>query len=503
MKKQFTYSIYRLLLVLFFAFTVNSCQKEISSLEIPKSLDLITEAKQHFNSSLKTNELSKEILSKNEKNKFQQLNKKVLWDYAKIKKASMGEAVRIPILYDKETFIKAGKDKKSMSLYNLSYLMMYKDKKNKMQTEWVVTIPDDDYVDRKRNSGVKFTGLIHVFDWNGNLLKSYKFTKDEKIFISKNLSFNNANIKIASESPLKTNNFEHQCTTTDWYTCVGTIDAPRLYGCNYNYSTTVCEWVYRQIAPSTPDETTGGAGGAPNDYTPDDLDCQPTAGENPQDPTIAPGDGGGVVMNSTTLCSDEKTVDDKLSLLIGSNSNLNEEQKILLNEVLINLTNDCGNNYLFNVLINKPKISFNVNTSGAFPAIYNPSNNSINFKNNTNIEYNNLQEELFHAFQNYQYSGGTSQYSGNNTAGSANIEFESKIFRDINCVMRGGTCNNALGGEYVDWILSITNFGTSYPSSISTNNFNLFIGIWRSQNPGYSNTTISTTLTPIALNNFL
>lgn len=198
MKKQFTYSIYRLLLVLFFAFTVNSCQKEISSLEIPKSLDLITEAKQHFNSSLKTNELSKEILSKNEKNKFQQLNKKVLWDYAKIKKASMGEAVRIPILYDKETFIKAGKDKKSMSLYNLSYLMMYKDKKNKMQTEWVVTIPDDDYVDRKRNSGVKFTGLIHVFDWNGNLLKSYKFTKDEKIFISKNLSFNNANIKIAS-----------------------------------------------------------------------------------------------------------------------------------------------------------------------------------------------------------------------------------------------------------------------------------------------------------------
>lgn len=277
MKKHLMQSIY-VLFAFILIISINSCKKDKPILETDvanKSLDLITEAKQYFDKSIEEAPIDIDLFGNKEKNKFQLLGKKVLWDYAKVKKASMGEAIRIPILYDKETYIKAGKDKKAMSLYNLSYLMMYKDKKNKMHTEWVITIPDDDYVDRKRNSGVKFTGLIYVLDWHGNLIKSYKFTKEGKIFQAKNLTFDNSNITTDDNSTIKTYNYREQCTIYKWYTCSGTVDDPRRDGCRFDYSTTTCEWVYIET-PQSPDGENPNGGGDPNDYPPEDTDCANT-----------------------------------------------------------------------------------------------------------------------------------------------------------------------------------------------------------------------------------
>lgn len=466
MKKLTTYSNYKLLLLFIAVIIVNSCKKENSISNVPlieiKSNKLINDAKNTFNHQIGSISNYQTLSSNSKKSYRHGLSKSPDWKNAAVKTLRNGKAVLVPIEYEKDIFLKVGDTKNSyQSLKTLSYLLIYNNKEKTKTIEWITLMPDDlDY----RTSGNKFNGKVIIEDWAGNFKKGYVFNKDGKIF---NLNIQNENIegpKVQSNN-VKVNDV--YCISTPWY--------------GQNISGGESFWYI------------GGY----------DTSCYST-GSPYEDNYINTGNelGGN---HGETFPSDYITVigEDKLSLLINSNSSLTEEQKSLLNNVLINLTSDCGNNYLFNILINKPKISFSVNSSQSFPAIYNPSNNSITFKNDSNLEYNNLQEELFHAFQNYQYAGGTSQYTGSSNVGSANIEFESKVFRDINCVMRGGTCNNALGGEYVDWILNITNFGTSYPSSISTTNFNLFIGIWRSQNPGYSNTTISTTLTPIALNNFL
>ncbi len=151
----------------------NSCKNEtdLQKQESPK--DFKTEAKTFFEENLAALE-NKKNFGEEKLDEFQKLSKKALWDFAKIQSITIGESVKIPISFSKNFYIKAGKDKRAISYQNLSYLMMYKDKSGKMHTEWVTTIPDDAYVDSKKNAGVKFSGVIIVRDWKGNIIKGYQ-----------------------------------------------------------------------------------------------------------------------------------------------------------------------------------------------------------------------------------------------------------------------------------------------------------------------------------------
>ncbi|TKB95536.1 hypothetical protein [Pedobacter cryophilus] len=335
-------------------FATNSCRKDIQNSEItvqPKTLDLIAEAKLYFNNSIKEVSREKDLNSSNDKNQFQLLNKKVLWDDAKVKKMASGEAVRVPIYYDEETFIKAGKDKRAMSLYNLSYLMMYKDKKGKMQMEWVITIPDDDYVDRKRNSGVKFTGIIHVLDWKGNLIKSYRYFKDESVSMGTKMTFTKENnLKVASnKQPIKQYDYWAQgCVSNTYWTCVSITSTGNEY-CGNFYSVETCYNIY-VIEPKGKEIpiSEGGGGGGPYDYIPDENDC-PVSG-NPENPGDQPPTDRNSPMSTSSSNCDGTINRDTINNLNNADADCIFERlknNVLFQNLLANFQNNKNLNITF------------------------------------------------------------------------------------------------------------------------------------------------------------
>lgn len=193
--------------------------------------------------------------------------------------------------------------------------MMYKDEKGKMQMEWVITIPDNDYVDRKRNSGVKFTGIIHVLDWKGNFIKSYRFNKDESVMLSTKMTFTKEhNLKVANnDQTIKPFDYWAQdCVTNTYWTC--TTSYNYMY-CDNFYTVTTCYDVYviepkgKEIPISSGgggDDTTGSG---PGDYIPDENDC-PVSG-NPVNPgDEPPTDRNSPMSTSSSNCNGVKSLSD-------------------------------------------------------------------------------------------------------------------------------------------------------------------------------------------------
>lgn len=115
-----------------------------------------------------------------------------------------------------------------------------------------------------------------------------------------------------------------------------------------------------------------------------------------------------------------------------------------------------------------------------------------------------LQEELFHAYQNYTVPGGTAQYLGS-TPGHANIEFEAKVARDIMQYIDQISGGDAVPDpNYTTWIEGSTNNFTKYPTSFSSSmqsSYYTYMAEFVQGNPGYSSTSIDPTMTPISLIN--
>jgi hypothetical protein len=137
----------------------------------------------------------------------------------------------------------------------------------------------------------------------------------------------------------------------------------------------------------------------------------------------------------------------------------------------------------------------------AAQASYNPGTGVISLNNLATLSAANLEEEFFHAYQNFTYPGGTTQYAGK--AGSANIEFEAKVLRDINEVVNGEPGMFAIPGQqYSDFIKNVTNNYSVFPTTFSqtqlTQYFNLLPQFIQA-NPGYSNDVISPSLNPTAI----
>lgn len=128
-----------------------------------------------------------------------------------MKKIKNGEAVFVPLKFDKNLYLKIGADNKIHKLDNLSYLLIYTNKKNQKIIEWVTLIPETIY----RNPGKdKFIGKIVIEDWFGNYKKGYYKNSAGKLFYLKVSDQNSDGLKISS-SDIKTNSLI--CFSEPWY----------------------------------------------------------------------------------------------------------------------------------------------------------------------------------------------------------------------------------------------------------------------------------------------
>lgn len=89
----------------------------------------------------------------------------------------------------------------------------------------------------------------------------------------------------------------------------------------------------------------------------------------------------------------------------------------------------------------------------------------INPGTQADINEYNMQEEMFHRYQDAYYSGGSAQY---NPAGLYNMEFEAALLRDISNLLNSWGGTPAMpGNDYYFWLLSITENGTKWPTQWS------------------------------------
>lgn len=151
------------------------------------------------------------------------------------------------------------------------------------------------------------------------------------------------------------------------------------------------------------------------------------------------------------------------------------------------------------------RINFKLDPSSPNPAYYNPADKTIYFKDANAISEYKIPEEMFHAMQDYFYSGGILQYS---TVGNPNIEMEAKIFLDA----IGETCCSFFGTNAIssnnDWIIYqsylelIHQISWKKTSTFTTETYNYWLGIFRQYNPAY-NKPISPDFTDTYLLNYL
>lgn len=281
--------------------SIQSCRKDepITKHQAPESF--IEESKNYFEANIANTDNGKgaSILKKG-KNLRQFASKKPLWNEAHIKKISIGDAVVIPLSYNNATiYTKAGSKKQALSLNNLSYLMIYKNKLNKLTAELVTWLPDDEWWDNRKNKDRPFTGKVIVENWRGDFIKGYQYGNDGKIEPIKSIELKSNSNKTSVESLV--------CTETDWYVC---FSAGGYTECRYEYTETSCTvsggggggfgdgyW-----GGNTGGGSSGGGGGTnPSDYP-------PAAGEGNNCPPLTHSKGS-TVSKAPVDCDDDIPVE--------------------------------------------------------------------------------------------------------------------------------------------------------------------------------------------------
>ncbi len=231
----------------------------------------------------------------------------------------------------------------------------------------------------------------------------------------------------------------------------------------------------------------------------------PGTGTNTNYTGTGPGGGGGGGYGGNTPPAQDNTL---ISALMNDPNSLTTDQKTQLQTILNNILKDCIGRSTYNYLTsNGHKFDFLINSGAKPPASYNPSNQSIAIKDPSSLDATSLQEEFFHAYQNYTMPGGTTQYLGK--SGSANIEFEAKVLRDMNTMVNGqGGILAITGDNYRNFLIDVTNGFSAFPSSFTPSQLTQYFNymndfIQPSQNPGYSNDIIKGDLNPTSMFNLI
>jgi hypothetical protein len=214
-------------------------------------------------------------------------------------------------------------------------------------------------------------------------------------------------------------------------------------------------------------------------------------------------------VNVTTVDTIKKM---PLDTLVKNKDSLTIAQRDTLNAKLNQILKDCLGQSIYNYLTtNSMSFKYTFNSTGLGDANFDPSTGNINIGSVTKLTATSLEEEFFHSIQNKQL-GGILKYKGPLT-GSANIEMEAKVAKDIFQYMTIFNSPGIVQGSqsvvdpnYFGWLSDISNNFTTYPSSFTPSQLALyftFIPELVSQNPAYSTDTVNNTLNPTTLFNLV
>ncbi|MCZ4244565.1 hypothetical protein [Pedobacter punctiformis] len=183
---------YALVLTLLTATTIiiYSCKKDRETSSAETKNELISEAKSYFEDEV----LKKSLKDSNDPNFRHSIIKRPIWEKAITKKISLGEAVIVPVKFDGGVFTKPEKTDMVNYLDKTSYLMLYRDKKQKMHAEWVTLIPDK----IRKAKSEQFSGIVAIEDWGGKFNRAYAFNGTGKyfpVYIRQAVTFSESNYK--------------------------------------------------------------------------------------------------------------------------------------------------------------------------------------------------------------------------------------------------------------------------------------------------------------------
>ncbi len=244
MKKYFRIAVLFIILLI-----TNSCKEE--NLQVISEPDLITKAKLYFDSKAKVNPLKKGYSISSSKI---MLEKKLFWEEAIVQELFGTQIVVVPVQVDKILAIQ--KDGGAMEKRaHQTLLILYKNLSDDWVVEFLVKIPDQDYLDRKNVKTKSFTGTVLVKDLNDNFLKGYAIKDNGKVYKVLSNSVNSATKKQIS--------VKSTCTITDHFWC-NTVSFEGSIGthCVYEYTTMECTEAPPQETLEGQNYGSGGSGTA-------------------------------------------------------------------------------------------------------------------------------------------------------------------------------------------------------------------------------------------------
>lgn len=206
-------------------------------------------------------------------------------------------------------------------------------------------------------------------------------------------------------------------------------------------------------------------------------------GQLPPDQWVVPGSGAHSYTGKIPTYAAFYTYTD-LSCIYGANSTFTTGQKYALNSALVEFRDRSP--YLAKVIKylrdNYVNISFGIKEVYSMggelaPAAFVAPDSAIYFKDEASITEVNLEEELIHAVQYFQF------YHGDMQSKYKNFEFEAKVFRDLAKAFADPTItyptycpvynypDESYRLSYIDWIENMSNFkeftGSNYSDYIS------------------------------------
>ena len=263
MKSKLSKNLSQILgVVLMSGFLIIACRKNEHQPEQLSKVETISNAKNFFNQEVAEIPLAKLKLMRMGSIRHS-LEKTALWNKATVKRLSIGDAVIVPIRYGKKVSFKSPERQVKSDLEKSSYLMVYKDKKQKMHAEWVTMIPAGQGVNGK------FIGIIEVEQWDGRSKKAFAIGADGSV----------RKVYLSSENNLRKVNFGYTttCFTIEYYGWVGVEGymSQQLIGTEtYCFGSSTHEGGNQDS--SAPEDNNGGYNNsdnpAPSDY-PAVIDC--------------------------------------------------------------------------------------------------------------------------------------------------------------------------------------------------------------------------------------
>ncbi|XZQ05969.1 hypothetical protein ACJVDK_08585 [Pedobacter sp. MW01-1-1] len=99
----------------------------------------------------------------------------------------MGDGLIVPLRFDDAVFVHQAEGAQFKALEKTSYLMIYKDKEDRMKVEWVTLLPIS-------NNKGKFVGIIDIEEWNGKFKRGIGIGEngeEREVHLEKSITYSN------------------------------------------------------------------------------------------------------------------------------------------------------------------------------------------------------------------------------------------------------------------------------------------------------------------------